>query len=73
MHLAHSANPVVPRDRFIRLPEVMHMSGLGKTSIYDLMKKGKFPARIKFNARAAMWRESEVLTWIQKVSAEVTQ
>ena len=71
MQLAHSAKPVVPRDRFIRLPEVMHLTGLGKTSVYDLMKQGRFPVRIKFNARAAMWKESEVLTWIQQVSAGV--
>lgn len=73
MHLAHSASPVVPRDRFIRLPEVMHLTGLGKSSIYDLMGKGRFPSRIKFNARAAMWKESDVLTWIQTVAKEAEQ
>ena len=68
MHLVHDQKPVTPRDRFIRLPEVLHLTGLGKTSIYHLMQKGQFPRRIKFNARAAMWKESEVLTWIQQVA-----
>lgn len=68
MHLVHSQKPVPPRDRLIRLPEVLHLTGLGKTSVYDLMQKGKFPQRIKFNARAAMWKESEVLCWIQDVA-----
>lgn len=69
MYLAHSQKPVPPKDRFIRLPEVLHLTGLGKSSIYGLMKQGRFPIRTKFNARAAMWRESEVLTWIQQVAA----
>ena len=63
--------PVVqPRDRLIRISEVCHITGLGKTSIYDLMKKGLFPVRIKFSARAAMWPESAVMAWIHATASE---
>ena len=72
-HNAPAAQPipvVQPRDRLIRISEVCHLTGLGKTSIYDLMKKGRFPVRIKFSARAAMWPESAVMAWIQATAAE---
>ena len=73
LHLAHSQKPVVPRDRFCRIAEVTHLTGLSKSVIYDLMKKGRFPVRVKFSARASMWKESEVLTWIQQVGQETQQ
>ena len=57
-------------ERLLRLADVCPMVGLGKTSIYDLMKKGRFPVRIKFSARAAMWPESAVMAWIQATAAQ---
>jgi prophage regulatory protein len=68
LHLAHSQKPVIPRDRLIRLPEVLHLTGMGKSSVYDLMKSGKFPKNIRFNARMSVWKEADVLTWIQQVA-----
>lgn len=65
MQLVHAQKPVVPRDRLLRLPEVVAMTGTSKTTIYDLMKAGKFPARTKITARMAVWSEAAVLTWIQ--------
>ena len=41
MQLVHETRPVVPRDRLIRMSEVETLTGLGKTSIYELMKAGK--------------------------------
>ena len=68
---AAQAMPAVqPKDRLIRISEVCNLTGLGKTSIYDLMKKGRFPVRIKFSARAAMWPESAVMAWIQATAAQ---
>ena len=65
IHLAHSAKPVIPRDRLIRLHEVESLTGTKKTTIYDLMKLGKFPARIRLHARMSVWSEAAVLQWVQ--------
>ena len=35
-----------PEAKLIKLPEVKRIVGLGKTSIYSLMKKGKFPQQV---------------------------
>lgn len=64
-YLAHSAAPAVPRDRILRLPDVERITGLKKTTIYDLGKKGKFPRQIQIHRRMAGWSEVAVLTWIQ--------
>jgi prophage regulatory protein len=65
MHLAHSAKPVTPRDRLLRLPDVETATGCKKSTIYKLMKAGTFPACIRVTARMSAWPESAVLQWVQ--------
>lgn len=65
VHLVHSAKPVVPRDRLLRLAEVESMVGAKRSTIYQLMKEGKFPKQITVSRRFAAWPESAVLQWVQ--------
>ena len=71
MHLAHSAPPVpqsrlvIQRDRLLRLPDVEQASGCKKSTIYKLMKEGKFPKCINITSRMAAWPETAVLQWVQ--------
>ena len=65
MQLVHETRPVVPRDRLIRMSEVETLTGLGKTSIAELMNAGKFPRSIRLHARLVAWPETTVLSWIQ--------
>lgn len=65
VHLAHSAKPVIPRDRLLRLPEVESATGCKKSTIYKLMKEGKFPACVRITSRMSAWPESLVLQWVQ--------
>jgi prophage regulatory protein len=55
-------------DRIIRLPEVLHMVGMKKTSIYSKIKHGDFPVPVKLG-RASGWLESDVQRWISRVVA----
>lgn len=49
--------------RFIRLPELMQVIGLGKTTIYSLIKEGEFPRPVPIGGRAVGWVENEVIQW----------
>jgi prophage regulatory protein len=51
-----------PSD-IIRRDEVMQLSGLKKTMLYDLIGKGKFPAQVGLGARAVGWYKNQVLDW----------
>lgn len=54
----------IPADeRLIRLPEVMHRVGLGRTAIYQRIRRSEFPRPIRVDGMA-LWRESEVRAWI---------
>ena len=57
-----SASAAQP-DRYIKLPEVIDLSGLGKTMIYRLIRNGDFPAPIKVTDHASRWSQAEVLHW----------
>jgi len=48
---------------FIRLPEVKAVTGLSKTSIYELIRGKSFPAPIRLGPRAVAWVKSEVRQW----------
>ncbi|OBU19363.1 AlpA family transcriptional regulator [Photobacterium aquimaris] len=55
--------------RFIRLKEVMHVTGLGRSSIYNYMAEGRFPKTVSLGGRAVAWVESEITDWmLERVS-----
>ena len=49
-----------------RLPEVMARTGLSRSTIYNLVGKGKFPSQINLGPRAVGWVESEIVDWIEE-------
>lgn len=72
IQLAHSAKPVTPRDRLIRLPAVELATGFKKSTLYGWIKEGKFPKPIQIG-RASAWPESSVLQWVQDRIQEAQQ
>ncbi|MES1997310.1 MAG: AlpA family phage regulatory protein [Pseudomonadota bacterium] len=54
-------------ERLLRLAEVRHRVGLGKTMIYAMIGDGRFPKPYKITAAAARWSEREVEAWIEGV------
>jgi prophage regulatory protein len=53
----------------VRIAEVLEMTGLRRTMLYDLIGKQRFPAQINLGARAVGWYKREVLEWICSRSA----
>ena len=52
--------------RIIRLPSVMALTGLGRSTVYYKIAEGTFPPPIKLSKRASGWLESEVNDWIEE-------
>ena len=71
LKVVHEAPPapaprlLVPRDRLIRLPEVIDLTGCKKSTLYQLMKESKFVPSIRYSARLVVWSERAVLEWVQ--------
>lgn len=60
---ATAQRPANKQDRFLRLPEVIHLCGLPRASIYEQMSLGTFPRPVALTTRTRGWLESEILAW----------
>ena len=52
--------------RMLRLRRVLEITGLGKTTIYQLQADGNFPMRVHLTAHSVAWVEEEVLAWLAR-------
>ena len=48
----------------IRMHQLKAITGLSKTTLYDLIKKGEIPKPIKLGARAVGWLQSDIEAFI---------
>lgn len=51
-------------DALLKLPTVQALTGLGKTSIYELVKAGELRP-VKLGARCTRFRAGDVQAWLQ--------
>ena len=54
------------RIRILRLGQVLDVTGLGKTKIYELQSQGNFPMRVQITAHSVGWIEEDVQAWLAK-------
>lgn len=52
-------------DKIYRLSTVKERTGLPRSTIYDWMKKEKFPKSIPLGERCVGWLESDIQNWIE--------
>lgn len=50
--------------KILNIKEVMKLTTLSRTLIWELETKGQFPGRISLTERRVAWIEQEVLDWI---------
>ena len=59
-----------PTKKFIKLPTVMDLTGYRRTSIYQKVAEGTFPAPVKLGPRAVAWVSEEIKDWMDARVAE---
>ena len=52
------------KDKFLRIDEVIALTGLSQSTIYRLEQVGHFPQRLKLSERAVAWREEDIRNWM---------
>ena len=55
-------------EKLIRLPRVMELTGLAKSTVWAWVKDGKLPRPTKLSRRVLVWKESDILAWINTVA-----
>jgi prophage regulatory protein len=50
--------------RLVRLPEVLHRTGLSRSTVYRRVELGQFPKPYPLSTRIVAWSENEIDEWI---------
>jgi prophage regulatory protein len=57
--------PPVAADAYalLRLPTVLQLTGLKKTTLYGLIRRNGFPRPVQLTDRLVAWRSAEIEVW----------
>jgi prophage regulatory protein len=55
----------LPPARLLRFPTVRERTGLSRSTIWRLERRGEFPRHRRISANVVAWVEHEVTEWIQ--------
>ncbi len=47
-------------DRLLRVPQVLNILGISRSTFYAGIKKGVFPAPLKISSRTSVWPHSQI-------------
>jgi prophage regulatory protein len=63
-----NAEPGVPAGpyKILRLAQVREVTGLCRSSIYQLQAQKRFPLSVKIGTRSVGWDEGAVQRWLEK-------
>lgn len=50
--------------RHLRRRAVEDLTGLSRSTIYNMMAKGEFPRPVRLTERAVAWPESDIADWL---------
>lgn len=56
--------PLPSEHAILRLPQVLATVAVSRSTLYDLIKRGRFPAPVKLGLRASGWPADEVAGWV---------
>ena len=48
---------------FLRMPMVVRMTGLCRSTIYKMISEKKFPSPVRIGDRAVAWRQKDLDIW----------
>jgi prophage regulatory protein len=58
----------IPETGFVRLPQVLSVIPLGKTSWWEGVKEGRFPKPVKLSPRCTAWKAEDIRELIKTLS-----
>ena len=62
--LATSPDPSLPL--FLRVQTVVRMTGLARSTIYEMMADERFPKQVRIGSRAVAWRSEDLIEWSKR-------
>jgi predicted DNA-binding transcriptional regulator AlpA len=53
---------------FLRLPQVLALVPIGRSTLFDKIKRGEFPKQIKLGPKTSVWKREDIDAYIAKMS-----
>ena len=50
----------------LRVRDVVGVTGLSKSTIYQMIKTNDFPRPLRLGKRAVGWRQSDIASWLEQ-------
>lgn len=60
----------IPDFGFMRLPQVLQVIPVSRSTWYDGIKQGRFPKGIKITGNIVGWKVSDIKNLVQKIEEE---
>jgi prophage regulatory protein len=66
--IMHYDTNLLPETGFLRLPTILKLIPIGKSSWWEGVKSGKYPKPVYIGQRVTAWRAEDVRALIEKLS-----
>jgi predicted DNA-binding transcriptional regulator AlpA len=53
-------------EQILKMPEVIKVTGLARSTIYKLISENRFPKQIKLTSFSSGWLQSEIDSWVSE-------
>lgn len=53
------------KNRIFRLREVQEMTGLKRSTIYQMILEGRFPKQVRLGLRSVGWHSDQIQDWLE--------
>jgi prophage regulatory protein len=58
--------------KLLRFPIVRERTGLSRSTVWRLERRGEFPRHVQISANIVAWREDEVTAWIESRAQRIS-
>jgi predicted DNA-binding transcriptional regulator AlpA len=62
--------PSIPSYGYLRLPQVLAIFPVGKSSWWEGCRTGRYPKPVKLGPRTTVWRAEDIVAFIKRVNEQ---
>lgn len=55
---------------FVRMPVLIKLLGVSKTTIYKEIREGRFPKQVRISPRVSAWRITDIKAHLEQLTSE---
>lgn len=61
---ARPPRAMLPPGGFVRLPTILVLVPVGKSSVWEMVRRGDFPAPVRLSKRVTAWRSEDIAKYV---------